>query len=1073
MDAATVLEPSIQVPATPPRAWFDSLPDWYDPAGPLVQIDRSTGRVAALVAPYGECNLDGLDDCWKPPTSATGYEYAHVGGLLVDDGTLLRVANIGGGVGHAPMTASSGAAQSHYADTTTRRMVGRYQDRPDDGGIFFLGSMWPGSTMADVVEASASAVSGDWRWIRSVGGYELCGAQLVNVPGFRPVPGLPRVAAAFAITLGPGAHLAGASVVGAQSVRGEWHQVGVDRLGEAVSERIARVAAVALDLLPEVVDDEMPEPLGVDLAEELTELDDDACVACAGVGCDACGHIGYPEPHTAASSKGAVKRAKKILKGAVGGKGGFDAKGFWHDPNSGKFAEKGYVSPGTLRRLLKGDEKSFKELRANIDKNYKPGMGRDELVHLSLGPQPHDPDGKNGWIMGFKEVTRRHALLDRTGGNIESRQSLKDRVKQALTLNGSITTPADHPDGNSGFGPARRPDGSLTLNYVWDGDRRSFVPDTTTPVDAKQSQVDAELAKMREAAKNLPSTKDPAARAIALDALLDQVHKGDLPTDAQYNRRGEDGKQWSEERTALHEEILDEVMRRIEEAGIPKDREALFLGGPPGAGKSTALSDEKLGGALGVIPMELEKSDVEPGANAVALNPDAFKEIMARMYLDGRSEVLPDTGLKPMEMATFMHEESSWLTEQLERRLLDQGYNIVHDGTMNKEKSIRKKLDRLKEADYDLPNGLFVKISTEESSASAAGRYARSADSDLGGRFVPSSISKEAEPPPGYEGSSLNHFIFDKLTAEGVFEEGLTVDNSGVSEGKPKKLVLSRIENGQKIDYKEIVTAGPRKRTVKEVMAMDGVGGGDGTKENPFRVSDPRTAVQLLGDGQYELRFYRPDEVATVLSALAEAVKVAKDLGVKAPTFNLCAMSVPGTNLFCAESVGYKRTEMPQLSTSNPVPGSFADSRPRDEWGVVDLTDDFIDYLTKEHGLKLRKTKKKASHLRASQNELNGGKVAKIIETGLDPTRPIFVNGDDNYVIDGHHRWAAGVGEHYTKGGDVEIDAVEVVGVNIIDLLEIAKKWTVEMGSPPVAAAMAPPDEARPGRLLHWRWKED
>lgn len=43
-------------------------------------------------------------------------------------------------------------------------------------------------------------------------------------------------------------------------------------------------------------------------------------------------------------------------------------------------------------------------------------------------------------------------------------------------------------------------------------------------------------------------------------------------------------------------------------------------------------------------------------------------------------------------------------------------------------------------------------------------------------------------------------------------------------------------------------------------------------------------------------------------------MKVAKDKGVKAPVFDLCRASVPKTNLFCADAVGYERVEMPQLS---------------------------------------------------------------------------------------------------------------------------------------------------------------
>ena len=144
--------------------------------------------MAAMVAPYGDCILDGSQQCWSPPVSQTGYEYAHVGTCVLEDGETIRVATIGGGVPHASLRAAMSVAQDHYANTATRKLVGRYVDSPEAGGIVFLGSAQPGLTYADVYDTLSSAVSGDWRWIPALGGYEMVGAQLVNNPGFVPCP---------------------------------------------------------------------------------------------------------------------------------------------------------------------------------------------------------------------------------------------------------------------------------------------------------------------------------------------------------------------------------------------------------------------------------------------------------------------------------------------------------------------------------------------------------------------------------------------------------------------------------------------------------------------------------------------------------------------------------------------------------------------------------------------------------------------------------------------------------------------------------------------------------------------
>lgn len=1069
MDAALDLSAPLPVPAAPPRSWFEEVPDWYDPEGPLVQIDRNSGRVAAMVAPYSECILDGTAGCWKPPESPTGYAFAHVGGMVCDDGKTVRVANVGGGVPHAPMTGSSSMAQSHYADTTTRRMVGRYVDRPDRGGILFIGSMWPGTTVEHAIECASSALSGDWRWIQSVKGYDLCGSQLVNNPGFRPVPGRPHVAA-FGVTMGQ-PRVAAAGVVEAEAIRGEWHSIEAPlTVGQQVAERAARVAAAAFAMLddeiedlalPEAVIDDpfdqaLPEPLGVDLSDELAELDDQACNHCAGEGCDACGHLGYPEPHVAA----AAGRIGRKLK--TGAKGGLDALGFWHDPNSGKFAERGYVSPQTLRRLMNGDQKAFSELRAKIAEKNKPGLSRNRLAHDVLGPQPKDAAGRNGWMVGFREVSKAHAARPKG----ESDMKLKDKVKRALKPGALPATPLDHPDGNQGKAPSKRADGTLTLNYVWSDDPRAYIPDVDSEPTDRQQAADAAAEELRAAVAKLPPTSDPVARSKALDDLLG-VHakSGPIATDAIHNQLGENSDQWTEERRALHRRIIDDVMQRIEEAGIPKDRRALFLGGLPGAGKSTALADETLGGELGYIPAELEKDVFAAGANAVALNPDAFKEILAKMDLAGE-DILPDTGLKPMENATFMHAESSMLEEMLEERLLDEGYNIVYDGTMANEKSARRKLATLLERDYNRPDGLFVKISREESEKSAAGRYERAADTEMGGRFVPSAISKEAEPPEGYEDSSANHAIFDLLASERAFESGLVVDNAGVSERKAKRLAVAKIDDSTVTDYEDIAAPQSHLRSVDDVHKMDGVGGGTGTEKDPFMVSDMGTAVALLGDGQYHVRLSRPEEVATLLDEMAQVAKVAKDKGDDAPTFDLCKLSVPKTNVFCAKSQGYPRIEMPQLATREPVKGSPADRMKRDKDGSVDLGPLFLRHLEDDKGVTSRVTTKQASHLRASQNELNGSKVSSIMQKGA-PDGTIFVTSD-GYVVDGHHRWAAAVGQSYKKGSDVDL-AVTEIDADILTVLKWAVDFTTEMGSPPQTASIG----GSPEPPIWWDWKED
>jgi hypothetical protein len=146
----------------------------------------------------------------------------------------------------------------------------------------------------------------------------------------------------------------------------------------------------------------------------------------------------------------------------------------------------------------------------------------------------------------------------------------------------------------------------------------------------------------------------------------------------------------------------------------------------------------------------------------------------------------------------------------------------------------------------------------------------------------------------------------------------------------------------------------------------------------------------------------QPREVSTLITHLGQVTKHMIAMGEKAPTFNLCNVSVLGTNLFCADSAGIPRAKMPQLDKEQ--------------------TKAFVKYLEKT-GYKIEKGKEKASHLRATQNELNGAKVAsnaERIRANPDQKPPRLIVSRDNYILDGHHRWAAliGIDAENNKLGD-------------------------------------------------------
>src|SRR5499427_4937572 len=175
-------------------------------------------------------------------------------------------------------------------------------------------------------------------------------------------------------------------------------------------------------------------------------------------------------------------------------------------------------------------------------------------------------------------------------------------------------------------------------------------------------------------------------------------------------------------------------------------------------------------------------------------------------------------------------------------------------------------------------------------------------------------------------------------------------------------------------------------------------------------------------------------QVSTLIDKLGQVAADMEKKGEKAPKFNLCNVSVKGTNLFCTESQGIPRVRMPQFRDN---PHALA----------------FVDYL-KRQGIKSETGTEYAANLRATQDELGGKTVAGImgvLRSGNDPTdlagRPLVISKDD-YIVDGHHTWAAKLGLDAADGilrDDKQMNVVRV-DLGIIHILHLANKFTGKGG---------------------------
>lgn len=227
----------------------------------------------------------------------------------------------------------------------------------------------------------------------------------------------------------------------------------------------------------------------------------------------------------------------------------------------------------------------------------------------------------------------------------------------------------------------------------------------------------------------------------------------------------------------------------------------------------------------------------------------------------------------------------------------------------------------------------------------------------------------------------------------------------------------------------------------------------------PIKVKTVEEAAVLVNEG----KVVEVPDVKTaysLINKLSDMALEAKAAGKDAKDYDLCQVSVAGTNMFCAESLrtkeypsGVPRLDMPQLG-GQPVPGSEADKLPRNKWDntEVDGSKEFVSFL-KGVGIHTDPDVVPAANLRASQRELIGSKVAKmIVDKSFDPAKnPVFVSSD-GYVVDGHHRWAAVVGRDAEDGklGDSKINVVRV-NATISEVLHLANSWSKRFGIKQVA----------------------
>tara|TARA_R110001592_G_scaffold176249_1_gene415756 strand:+ start:333 stop:1391 length:1059 start_codon:yes stop_codon:yes gene_type:complete len=287
-----------------------------------------------------------------------------------------------------------------------------------------------------------------------------------------------------------------------------------------------------------------------------------------------------------------------------------------------------------------------------------------------------------------------------------------------------------------------------------------------------------------------------------------------------------------------------------------------------------------------------------------------------------------------------------------------------------------------------------------------------------------------------------------------------------VDDGRAEPLDVKKAKPGEK---EKVKGAGLFKSKETDKVKTDK------TKTKPKAEPKSKYGAKQKGIGAGEKNLKGPQSDAEAIGGSAEAEqKVLKQLRAIGPKDNvdLCSVSVPGTNMFCAGNKGIERADMPQLK-SKVIPGGKADKMVKagklkidPKNGEVNTEDIFKNMLEKEGISMSDPTPKKVSELKATQNQLEGSKVnmfakvlageqpfpdkkldAKALKGWQDALREPIIVSKEGYILDGHHRWAALVQHDVANGGggDIEMD-VKQVDMGAEDLVKKTNKFTKDMG---------------------------
>lgn len=185
-----------------PSSWLTELPPWWgnvDQYSLIVSNGQQygdRGRIAGLIANEGQCFLNESNYCLTPPPVDEEEKFVYQGNVETLEGDLVPVSILAATKGHhfsdsveKNILANQGFLSDQFQplqnshDIMAHQLAfGRYINV--EGGVAFVGALFPHVSVDMVARLNASAISGHWIYDQTEQKHIFAGAVFVNQPGF-------------------------------------------------------------------------------------------------------------------------------------------------------------------------------------------------------------------------------------------------------------------------------------------------------------------------------------------------------------------------------------------------------------------------------------------------------------------------------------------------------------------------------------------------------------------------------------------------------------------------------------------------------------------------------------------------------------------------------------------------------------------------------------------------------------------------------------------------------------------------------------------------------------------------